>query len=243
MLMEKDQFIRAIRNAPGDGSLRLVYADWLEERSDIRAEYLRLQAALPKLAKRREYPALKARRDYLRSQVDLRWLDAIGDLAPGHGISGGVKRVTADAVYLDLAPFTGVLHVQDMSWTRRPVLTELYSIGEEVEAVILKVHRRRRRIMLGVLYRQDPSWQYIADTYWVGTVIAAEVGHGDARSWFLRMEPGVSGRLPRQGLSPAAEAAAEQCMRSGARLQVRVAEIDFERGIITFETAPEKATT
>src|SRR5437870_2473886 len=44
-MSEEDAFIRALRADPGDGALRLVYADWLEERGDrecgLRAEYLR----------------------------------------------------------------------------------------------------------------------------------------------------------------------------------------------------------
>jgi uncharacterized protein (TIGR02996 family) len=49
-MSEEDGFIRAILAAPRDLSLRLVYADWLEERGDRRGEYLRLLAALDGLA-------------------------------------------------------------------------------------------------------------------------------------------------------------------------------------------------
>jgi uncharacterized protein (TIGR02996 family) len=46
MLAEENAFIEAIRSSPHDDDTRLVYADWLEERADPRAEYLRLDVAL-----------------------------------------------------------------------------------------------------------------------------------------------------------------------------------------------------
>jgi uncharacterized protein (TIGR02996 family) len=233
MLMEQDRFIDALRHASDDEVLRLAYADWLEERSDLRSEYLRLHVALPKMTKRREYPALKARRDYLRSQIDTRWLVEIGDLAPGKPISGRVKRATEDAAYVDLGLFTGVIHAHDFSGGRRPNLTDFYTVGEEVEAVILAVSRRRRRIALTPRHRQVPSWQYIADAYWVGTVVAAEVINVYPEEWLIQLEPGVCGRLPRAGLPDEDDFAVERCMTSRERLPVRVTEIDFERGLIS----------
>ncbi len=42
---EEEAFIRAVVGSPSDGLTRLVYADWLNERSDLRSEYLRLLCA------------------------------------------------------------------------------------------------------------------------------------------------------------------------------------------------------
>jgi uncharacterized protein (TIGR02996 family) len=47
---EEDAFLRGIRAHPGDDALRLVYADWLEERGDLRGNFLRLQLGLTSLA-------------------------------------------------------------------------------------------------------------------------------------------------------------------------------------------------
>lgn len=71
-MTDEDAFIRAILQRPTDDALRLVYADWLEEHGDPRAEYLRLEC---KLAgdNSKAHQALRARREELRRQVDLEW--------------------------------------------------------------------------------------------------------------------------------------------------------------------------
>jgi uncharacterized protein (TIGR02996 family) len=63
---EEEGFLKAIHDKPDDGSLRLVYADWLEEHGDgPRAEYLRLEQQLSQLP---------IRLQELRQQLDARWL-------------------------------------------------------------------------------------------------------------------------------------------------------------------------
>lgn len=76
---ENAQFLDAIQSSPQDESLRLVYADWLEERGDERAELVRLETAMSKMRVFSDsYFNNKARRDELRGKADGSWLQAIG---------------------------------------------------------------------------------------------------------------------------------------------------------------------
>src|SRR5262245_6704763 len=72
---EDESFLAAISATPDDGALRLVYADWLEERGDARCEYLRLLCALATLPRRRtrKREALEARLAELRASIDPGW--------------------------------------------------------------------------------------------------------------------------------------------------------------------------
>jgi uncharacterized protein (TIGR02996 family) len=68
-------FLRAIQENPADDAARLVYADWLEERGDVRAEYLRAELALARLpADAPEAPALRSRLWRAWAAVDPSWL-------------------------------------------------------------------------------------------------------------------------------------------------------------------------
>jgi uncharacterized protein (TIGR02996 family) len=72
---EDRAFIQAIQASPNDEALRLVYADWLEERSDPRGEYLRLEASVASTpTKTRKAKALRVRFQELRSQIKPSWL-------------------------------------------------------------------------------------------------------------------------------------------------------------------------
>lgn len=82
------QFLEAIRAAPRDQSLRLVYADWLEDRGDERSEYLRIQAMLLDAGREQRnqralslvegrMKELQSRYKELRSRIDTQWLQVI----------------------------------------------------------------------------------------------------------------------------------------------------------------------
>jgi uncharacterized protein (TIGR02996 family) len=75
----EEAFLRRILADPHDRALRLIYADWLEERGDARADLIRLEeemATLPVWSDR--YAALKPRRNVLRERIDLRWRETLG---------------------------------------------------------------------------------------------------------------------------------------------------------------------
>jgi uncharacterized protein (TIGR02996 family) len=80
--MNDDQdFIDAILADPGDDTLRLVYADWLEERGDRRAEYLRIEAALAGDGQTRGHRQLRRQLNELRQVIDRHW-QALLDRVP-----------------------------------------------------------------------------------------------------------------------------------------------------------------
>lgn len=78
-------FIRAIHENPEDASLLLIYADWLEERGDIRADFLRLQTRIRSLDPDHPHrPEVEGRLSYLRKSIDASWV-ALIELQRGHG--------------------------------------------------------------------------------------------------------------------------------------------------------------
>jgi uncharacterized protein (TIGR02996 family) len=75
--MEDLAFIRAIRETPEDDALRLVYADWLDERGDPRGEFLRLQHSLVGLRKKESRIAIERRMEELRPSLNIDWLACV----------------------------------------------------------------------------------------------------------------------------------------------------------------------
>jgi uncharacterized protein (TIGR02996 family) len=76
---DDEAFLAAIRADPDDDTARLVYADWLDERGDVRGEWLRVQCELARMPQSdpRHAPLL-AREGALREQVDDDWLRLVG---------------------------------------------------------------------------------------------------------------------------------------------------------------------
>ena len=74
-MKEEQPFIQQILANPSDDSVRLIYADWLEEREDPRGEFLRIQTALSKMPRKdKRYASLRKRLKALRSSLDAEWL-------------------------------------------------------------------------------------------------------------------------------------------------------------------------
>jgi uncharacterized protein (TIGR02996 family) len=75
----EDGFLQDIQAHPDDSALRLVYADWFEERGDVRGEFIRIQEemnTLPVYSDR--HAELKIRRNELREQIDAGWREKLG---------------------------------------------------------------------------------------------------------------------------------------------------------------------
>src|SRR5262245_17379608 len=76
--MKDAAFVKAILANPDDEATRLVYADWLDDRGDLRGEYRRLDAGLMKLAPMtKEYRAQRDRLLALRATIDSKWARSI----------------------------------------------------------------------------------------------------------------------------------------------------------------------
>jgi uncharacterized protein (TIGR02996 family) len=72
---KEEPFIRQIVANPSDDSLRIVYADWLEERGDPRGEFLRIQTALTRMPRKdKRFVSFRKRLKALRPSVDAEWL-------------------------------------------------------------------------------------------------------------------------------------------------------------------------
>src|SRR5262245_56023697 len=96
---EPDAFLQAILAQPDDDHLRLIYADWLEERGDPRGEFIRLQIALADenmdTPRRQEF---LLREGELRTHHDLEWAGQVAAVASGWEFRRGmVEEVTLSA--------------------------------------------------------------------------------------------------------------------------------------------------
>lgn len=98
-------FLAAIQSAPGDDDLRLVYADWLEERGDLRGEYLRLEHQLSQIQRRLPQ---------IREQIDPSWIAQVGgDAVQMYWYSKQVTQRIADGKVVPGVYFPAFIHNGD----------------------------------------------------------------------------------------------------------------------------------
>lgn len=123
------------------------------------------------------------------------WIDAGMRYPLGMRIQGKVVSLTDYGAFIELEPgIEGLVHVSEMSWTKRVKHpSKVVSIGDEVEAVVLDVDERDRKISLGMKQIEENPWTVIEERYPVGTRVSGQVRNITNFGVFVGLEEGIDG--------------------------------------------------
>ncbi|MBU5615036.1 30S ribosomal protein S1 [Geomonas azotofigens] len=131
----------------------------------------------------------------LKQTVPDPWLNVSDRYQEGERVRGKVVSLTDYGAFISLEDgIEGLVHVSEMSWTRRvrhP--SEILKVGEEVEAVILGVDPGNRRISLGLKQTEVNPWTVIGERYPVGTKIEGQIKNITDFGVFIGIEDGIDG--------------------------------------------------
>ncbi|MDD6338470.1 MAG: 30S ribosomal protein S1 [Lentisphaeria bacterium] len=113
----------------------------------------------------------------------------------GSHIKGKVRNMTTYGAFVEIEnDIDGMIHVSDMSWTRKinhP--NEVLKVGEEVEAVILDIDPQQQRISLGLKQTEDDPWANIEQIYKIGDVVKGKVTKVTAFGAFIELSHKIDG--------------------------------------------------
>jgi small subunit ribosomal protein S1 len=114
---------------------------------------------------------------------------------PGTRVRGKVASVTDYGAFIELEPgVEGLVHVSEMSWSKRTKHpSKLVNVGEDVEAEVLGVDPRARRISLGMKQIQPNPWDTLRDRYQIGTRVRGRVRNLTDFGAFIEIEEGIDG--------------------------------------------------
>jgi small subunit ribosomal protein S1 len=123
------------------------------------------------------------------------WKDVAARYPVGTRVSGKVVSITNYGAFIELEPgIEGLVHISEMSWTRNvrhP--SKLVSIGEAIEAVVLKVDPNEEKISLGMKQTEQDPWMVLPLKYPVGTRLEGKVRNLTSFGAFVEIEPGIDG--------------------------------------------------
>ena len=117
----------------------------------------------------------------------------LAEIEVGQRRKGMVKNITDFGAFIDLNGMDGLLHITDMSWGRINHPSELLSIGQETEVVILDVDLVKERISLGLKQKSANPWETIDDKYPVSDRVKGKVVNIVPYGAFVELEQGVEG--------------------------------------------------
>ncbi len=145
---------------------------------------------------------------------------------------GRVVSLTNYGAFVELEPgVEGLVHVSEMSWTRRvrhP--SKIVNVGDEVDVMVLDVNRAAKRISLGMKQVEPDPWTTIDERYQVGQRVTGRVRNLTDFGAFVELEPGVDGLLHISDMSWTRTVAhPSELLKKGQELETQILNIDKEQ--------------
>ncbi len=116
-------------------------------------------------------------------------------LKPGDIVKGIVKNITDFGAFIDLHGIDGLLHITDMSWKRINHPSEMLSIGDEIDVMVLDFDREKERVSLGLKQKTKNPWEDIETKYPVGSKIKGKIVNIMPYGAFVELEDGIEGLI------------------------------------------------
>jgi small subunit ribosomal protein S1 len=123
------------------------------------------------------------------------WTDVDKKYPVGSRVRGRVVSITNYGAFIELEKgVEGLVHISEMSWTRNvrhP--SKMVTLGDEVEAVVLKVDPTEEKISLGMKQIEEDPWHTLPEKYPIGTKMSGKVRNLTSFGAFVEIEPGIDG--------------------------------------------------
>src|SRR5690348_18209301 len=169
--------------------------------------------------------------------------------APGTKTRGKVVSLTNYGAFVELEPgVEGLVHVSEMSWTRRvrhP--SKLVNVGDEVDVMVLEVNRGAKRISLGMKQVEADPWLTIEERYKPGARMMGRVRNLTDFGAFIELEPGVDGLLHISDMSWTRNVGhPSEILKKGQDIETQILNIDRENKRISLglkQIQPDPWTT
>jgi small subunit ribosomal protein S1 len=144
---------------------------------------------------RRRNNIVLSRKAVLETELIKKKAETLKKLEEGARLKGVVKNITDYGVFIDLGGIDGLLHITDISWGRVNHPSEHFSVGDEVEVVILKFDPETERVSLGYKQRGDDPWTLVDKKYPIGSRVRGRVVSLVDYGAFVEIEEGVEGLI------------------------------------------------
>ena len=148
----------------------------------------------------------------------------------GNLIRGKVRNMTSYGAFVEIEnDIDGMIHVSDMSWTRKinnP--NEVLKPGQEVEVVILEINPEQQRISLGLKQAEDDPWANIDELYKVGDVVKGKVTKIAAFGAFVELTNKIDGLIHISQLSKNHVEKVKDLLNIGDEVEARVIKVDLD---------------
>jgi small subunit ribosomal protein S1 len=150
----------------------------------------------------------------------------------GAKLRGTVTNITEYGAFVELeAGIEGLVHVSEMSWTKKNVHPgKIVSTSQEVDVMVLEVDSDKRRISLGLKQAQSNPWDSFAEKHPVGSVVEGEVKNATEFGLFIGLDGDVDGMVHMSDIAWGISGEDALALhRKGEQVKAVVLDVDVEK--------------
>ncbi len=155
------------------------------------------------------------------------WLEAGEKYPVGSKVPGTVRGFADYGAFVELGNgLEGMIHISDMSWTKRiSHPQEVLKKGQGIEVIVLAVDADSRKITLGLKQLEENPWPTIAERYPVGKNVEAEVVQHSNFGVFVKLEDGLEALI----YSSEIDKSHAEKIKPGDKISVKIIKVDVEQ--------------
>ena len=158
------------------------------------------------------------------------WLTLDQRFPIGTRLTGKVRNLTNFGAFVEIEEgIDGLVHISDMSWTRRVVHpSEVLKKGDKVDVVVLSIDKDARRISLGLKQVSEDPWPTLAEKYIPDLIVKGKVVRLLDRGVIVDLEEGLEGFIPLSQLGVDGLKKPADSFHVGDDLQLKVTRVDTQ---------------
>jgi small subunit ribosomal protein S1 len=168
----------------------------------------------------------------LKHKTPSPWQNVADKYPVGSRHKGEVVNVMTYGAFVKLEPgIEGLVHISEMSWTRRITHpSELVSIGDVIEVQVLNINKEKQEISLGMKQVTPNPWDKVAERYPPNTIVSGIVRNLTNYGAFIEIEEGIDGLLHVSDMSHVKKVAhPSEVVQKGDKVTCMVLNVDQER--------------
>ncbi len=139
--------------------------------------------------------AVVSHKALIESDLEAQRQEIIGKLEKGQVLEGTIKNITDFGAFIDLGGVDGLLYITDISWGRINHPTEVLSLNQKLNVVVLDFDDEKKRISLGLKQLQSHPWDVLSGELEVGSTVKGKIVNIEDYGAFLEITPGVEGLI------------------------------------------------
>jgi small subunit ribosomal protein S1 len=164
----------------------------------------------------------------IKQAQDDPWILVPTRFKAGDKVSGKVSRIADFGAFVEIAPgVDGLVHISEMSYARRVLRPEdVVSAGETVSVMIKEIDSLKKRISLSIKDAEGDPWLDIEKKYAVKQIVQGVIEKKEPFGYFVSLEPGVTGLLPKSKMESADSASQIEKLKVNDAISVMVESIN-----------------